>query len=89
VARAVGAHRRILWSSPLAEAATAAGYPDQFAMSNVIHRITGLRPSRRREVSRDGLLDTWIVRQRERGTLTGPPPVPPHICPLYKGLHAS
>ena len=89
LARVVLAHKTILRGGPLRDAAWAAGYHDQFTMSNAIHRITALRPSQLRDVNREELLDTWIARQRERGTLTGPPPVPPHICPLCKGVRAS
>jgi AraC-like DNA-binding protein len=81
LARAAHAHRRILRGGLLQEASDAAGYPDQFTMSNAIHRIIGLRPSRLREVSPEGMLDVWIARQRERGALTGPSP-PRHTCPL-------
>lgn len=88
LARAVRAHRSILRGGSLQDAAAAAGYSDQFTMSNAIHRITGLRPSRLREVSQDALLTTWIDRQRKRGKLTGPPPSP-RSCPLCGGLRAS
>lgn len=81
LARAAHAHRRILRGGLLQEASDAAGYPDQFTMSNAIHRIIGLRPSRLREVSPEGMLDVWIARQRERGALAGPSP-PRHTCPL-------
>lgn len=89
LARAVLAHRSVLRGRPLADAATAAGHSDQFGMSNAIHRVTGLRPSRLREVNRDGLLSVWIDRQRERGKLTGPPPLPPRTCPLCGRVQAD
>lgn len=89
LARAVRAHRSILRGGSLQDAGTAAGYSDQFTMSNAIHRITGLRPSHLREVSQDGLLATWIDRQRKRGALTGPPPSSPRSCPLCGTLRAS
>lgn len=89
LARAVCAHRTILRGGPLRIAAAAAGYPDQFTMSNAIRRITGMRPSQLRDVRPDGLLDVWIARQRERGTLTGPPAPAPSACPLCGERRAS
>jgi AraC-like DNA-binding protein len=82
LARIVCAHRTILRGGPLRIAALAAGYPDQFTMSNAIHRITGIRPSQLRNLSWNALLDVWIARQRERGALTGPPASAPVVCPL-------
>jgi AraC-like DNA-binding protein len=89
LARAVCAHRTILRGGPLRIAVAAAGYPDQFTMSNAIHRITGMRPSQLRNISRDGLLDVWIARQRERGALSGPPAPVPAGCPLCGQQRAS
>jgi AraC-like DNA-binding protein len=89
LARAIGAHRTILRGGPLRVAAAAAGYPDQFTMSNAIYRIIGIRPSQLRNVSREELLDVWIQRQRERGNLTDAPPAPLRSCPLCGGLRAS
>jgi AraC-like DNA-binding protein len=89
LARAVCAHRTILRGGPLRIAASAAGYPDQFTMSNAIHRITGMRPTQLRNVSWDALLDVWIARQRERGTLTGRPESAPATCPLCDNLRVS
>ena len=85
LARAMCAHRTIVRGGPLRLAASAAGYPDQFTMSNAIHRIAGLRPSQLRDVSWDTFLDVWIARQRERGTLTGPPLAATPSCPLCGG----
>ena len=89
LARAVCAHRTILRGGPLRIAASAAGYPDQFTMSNAIHRITGLRPSQLRSVAWDLFLDVWIARQRERRALTGPPMPAAPACPLCGELRAS
>lgn len=82
LARAMLAHRTIARGALLGVAASSAGYPDQFTMSNAIHRITGLRPSKLRDVHWTELLNVWIERQRERGTLTGPPPPEVPTCPL-------
>ncbi len=89
LARALCAHRTIARGGALKVAAAAAGYPDQFTMSNAIHRITGLRPSQLRDVSWTAFLDVWIARQRERGTMTGPPRPQPSGCPLCGSLRAS
>lgn len=89
LARAVYAHRSILRGRSLREAAVAAGYADQFTMSNAIHRITGLRPSRLQEVSREEMLDTWIARQRDHGAFAGPAPPSPRTCPLCGGPRAG
>lgn len=89
LARAVQAHRTFVNGAPLQRAAYAAGYPDQFAMSQVIYRITGLRPSQLRDVCWQALLDVWTARQRERGTLTGLPPARPRVCPSCGGRRAS
>lgn len=82
LARALYAHRLIARGEPLRVAASSGGYPDQFTLSNTIHRITGLRPSELRDVSWTKFLDVWIERQRERGTLTGPPAPAIRSCPL-------
>ena len=82
LARAMQAHRSIARGALLRVAAASAGYPDQFTMSNAIHRITGLRPSKLQDVHWTELLDVWIARQRERGTLTGPPAPEVPSCPL-------
>jgi len=66
LARAVLAHRTFVRGGPLRIAAAAAGYPDQFTMSNAMNRIFGIRPSQLRSVSWCELLDVWISRQRER-----------------------
>ena len=89
LARALLAHRTIARGGPLKAAAAAAGYPDQFTMSNAIHRITGLRPSQLRDVSWTAFLDVWIARQREHGTMTGPPRPESRPCPLCGSLRAS
>lgn len=89
LARAVRAHRTILRGGPLRIAAAAAGYPDQFAMSNAIHRITGMRPSQLRNLSSEALLDLWIARQRERGNITGPLEPAPAACPVCGQRRAS
>jgi AraC-like DNA-binding protein len=89
LARAVRAHRAILRGGPLRIAAAAGGYPDQFAMSNAIHRIIGIRPSKLRNVSQGEVLDVWICRQRERGTLIGAPTTEHPSCPLCGVLRAS
>ncbi len=89
LARAVLAHRTFVRGGPLRIAAAAAGYPDQFTMSNAMNRIFGIRPSQLRSVSWCELLDLWISRQRERGTLTGPPPTLPAGCPLCGERRAS
>lgn len=89
LARAVCAHRTFCRDAPLWQAAYAAGYPDPFTMSNTFRRITGVRPSHLRDVDQPGLLDLWIIHQRKRGTLTGPPPTLPRTCPLCGGLRAS
>lgn len=89
LARALCAHRTFLRGGALQRAGYAAGYPDTFTMSNAFRRITGLRPSQLCDVDQKGVLDLWIIRQRERGTLTGPPPVPPRTCPICGGLRAS
>ena len=88
LAKAMRAHRTIVRGGPLRLAASAAGYPDQFTMSNAIHRIAGLRPSQLRDVSWDAFLDVWIARQRERGALTGPPMPATPSCPVCGGLRA-
>jgi AraC-like DNA-binding protein len=82
LARAMYAHRSIARGALLRTAAASAGYPDQFTMSNAIHRIAGLRPSELRNVHWTELLDVWIARQREHGTLTGPPAPEVPTCPL-------
>lgn len=82
VARALYAHRTIVRGGKLRIAAHAAGYPDQFTMSNAIHRSTGLRPSQLRKVRWDALLDVWIAKQRARGAFTGPPSSAVPACPL-------
>jgi len=89
LARAVHAHRGIARGEPLRMAASLGGYPDQFTMSNAILRITGLRPSKLRNVSWTKLLDVWIARQRERGALTGPPTPETPSCPLCGTPRAS
>lgn len=89
LARAVLAHRTFVRGGPLRIAAAAAGYPDQFTMSNAMNRIFGIRPSQLRSVSWCELLDLWISRQRERGTLTGPPAPVPAGCPLCGERRAS
>lgn len=89
LARAVHAHRTFVDGASLQRAGYAAGYPDQFTMSQVIHRITGLRPSQLRDVCWQPFLDVWIARQRERGTLTGPRPAEPCVCPICGGPRAS
>lgn len=89
LARAVLAHRTMVRGGPLRIAAAAAGYPDQFTMSNAMNRIFGIRPSQLRSVSWCEMLDVWISRQRERGTLTGPPPTVPAGCPLCGERRAS
>ena len=89
LARALLAHRTIVRGGPLKVAAAAAGYPDQFTMSNAIHRITGLRPSQLRDVSWTAFLDVWIARRRERGTMMGPPRSEPLPCPLCGARQAS
>ena len=83
------AHRTITRGEPLHVAASAAGYPDQFSMSNAFHRITGLRPSKLREVSRGELLNVWVARQRDTGALTGPPTPKAPTCPLCGVPRAS
>lgn len=88
LARAVRAHRCIARGALLRVAAASAGYRDQFTMSNAIHRITGLRPSKLRDVHWTELLNVWIARQRERGTLTGPPAPEVPTCPLCGTLRA-
>lgn len=70
LARALRAHLVILRGGTLRDAAAAAGYHDQFAMSNAIHRLTGFRPSMLAAVAWPRLVDEWIARQRRRGTLT-------------------
>ena len=82
LAKALYAHRSIARGEPLRVAASSGGYPDQFTMSNAILRITGLRPSKLRDVHWTELLDVWIARQGERGTLTGPPAPEVPSCPL-------
>jgi AraC-like DNA-binding protein len=88
LARAVRAHRSIARGALMREAAASAGYRDQFTMSNAIHRITGLRPSKLRDVHWTELLNVWIARQRERGALTGPPAPEVPTCPLCGTLRA-
>ncbi|MGH7575663.1 MAG: helix-turn-helix domain-containing protein [Longimicrobiales bacterium] len=82
--RALHTHRAILKGRRLKEAAIAAGYPDQFTMSNALHRMTGFRPSALRGVAWTQLVDAWIARQQHRGTLVrrladrlSEPPTPP------------
>lgn len=89
LARAMLAHRTFVNGGSLQTAAYAAGYSDPFTMSNAFHRITGLRPSQLRDVCWQALLAVWIARQRERGTLTGPPPAEPRACPICGGRRAS
>ncbi len=89
LARAVLAHRTFVRGGPLRIAAVAAGYPDQFTMSNAMNRIFGIRPSQLRSVSWCELLDVWISRQRQRGALTGPPTPVPTGCPLCGERRAS
>lgn len=69
LARALRAHRVILRGGTLRDAAVAAGYHDQFTMSNALHRSTGFRPSMLPAVSWPRLVDSWIARQRSRGAL--------------------
>jgi AraC-like DNA-binding protein len=89
LARALCAYRTLVRGGPIRIAAAAAGYPDQFTMSNAFHRITGMRPTQLRGVNWAGLLDVWIARQRDRGTLTGPPAPERAACPLCGELKAS
>jgi AraC-like DNA-binding protein len=89
LARAMYAHRSIARGALLRTAAASAGYPDQFTMSNAIHRIAGLRPSELRNVHWTELLNVWIARQRELGTLTGPPAPEVPTCPLCGTRRAS
>lgn len=89
LARALYAHRTFVRGGSLQRAAYAAGYPDTFTMSAVFLRITGFRPSRLREVDQAGLLDLWIMHQRERGKLTGAPPAMPRTCPICGGVRAG
>lgn len=69
LARALRAHLVILRGGTLRGAAVAAGYHDQFTMSNALHRTTGFRPSALSVVSWPRLVDEWIARQRRRGRL--------------------
>jgi AraC-like DNA-binding protein len=75
LARALHAHRVILRGGCLKHAAITAGYADQFTMSNAIFRITGLRPSAMRTIGWRRLVDIWLERQQDRGTL--PRKLPP------------
>lgn len=70
--RALHTHRAILKGRTLKDAAVAAGYPDQFTMSNALYRTTGFRPSVLRGVSWTQLVDAWIAHQRRRGALVQP-----------------
>lgn len=67
--RALRSHHAILRGRPLKEAAPAGGYPDQFTMSNAIHRTTGLRPSALRGIAWTHMVDTWIAHQQHGGAL--------------------
>lgn len=67
--RALHTHRAIMRGRTLKDAAVAGGYPDQFTMSNALHRMTGFRPSTLRGVPWTQLVDAWIARQQHRGTL--------------------
>jgi AraC-like DNA-binding protein len=89
LARAVCAHRTIVRGGPIRLAASAAGYPDQFTMSNAMRRIIGLRPTQLRGMTWRALLDLWIARQRERGALTRPVSPQPPTCPSCGMLRAS
>ena len=70
LARTLHAHRVILRGGTLKEAAMTAGFPDQFTMSNAIHRISRFRPSEMDSVRWQQLVEVWIARQRARGTLS-------------------
>lgn len=89
LARALYAQRTFLRGGTLHRAAYAAGYPETFTMSNAFRRITGVRPSQLCDVDQKGVLDLWIIRQRERRALTGPPPVPPRTCPICGRFRSS
>lgn len=89
LARLLITHRIFTRGGPLHRAAYAAGYPDPFTMSAAFRRIIGLRPSQLRDVCWEALLDLWITRQRERGTITAPPPRPPRTCPVCGGPRAA
>jgi AraC-like DNA-binding protein len=89
LARAVYAHRTILRGGPIRLAASSAGYPDEFTMSNAVRRILGMRPTQLRGMTWKALLDLWIARQRERGSLSGPRKPTPPSCPTCGMLRAS
>jgi len=41
------------------------GYPDGFALSNQMHRLTGVRPSQAREcLGWEWLVDAWLTTER-------------------------
>lgn len=65
--RALRAHRTILRGGTLPDAALAAGYHDQFTLSNALHHSTGFRPSMLPAVSWPILVEAWVARQRQRG----------------------
>ncbi|MGH7505721.1 MAG: hypothetical protein ACRELX_08710, partial [Longimicrobiales bacterium] len=64
--RAINVHRAIMRGGSLKQATCAAGYADQFTMSNALYRIVGIRPSKLRDLSWRELIDCWIARRRVR-----------------------
>ena len=50
--------------------ACALGYPDGFALSNQMHRLTGIRPSAAREcLGLEWVMESWLKREAEPGAL--------------------
>ena len=51
--------------------ACALGYPDGFALSNQMNRLTGVRPSTaRRCLGWEWLIECWLSKERQNGALT-------------------
>jgi hypothetical protein len=78
--------------SSLFDVARDLGYPDGFALSNQMSRLTGVRPSVAREhLGWEWILEGWLRREASTGGFTGehaallgppqgstaPPPTPP------------
>ena len=59
-------------SDSLHTAAYGLGYPDGFALSNQMNRLTGVRPSIAREcLGWEWLVECWLQKERRDGALTG------------------
>jgi len=64
----------------LHKVANATGWPDQFTLSNAMHRLTGMRPTEARTRGILYLAEAWLQREAEAGRATLREPAPP-ACP--------